>query len=327
MAETPAPAAETEGSGAARGALRIIAFGEGMLEFQGGFDAARLAWGGDTLNAAVYLARLGLQPAYASALGDDPYSAALRAAWAAEGLDLRLMLSAPGRLPGLYGIQIGEAGERTFHFWRRDSAARTFFALPEADAALAEMEEADLLYLSGITLAIFTPSERERITALAAAVRRRGGAVAFDPNYRATLWTGPAEARRAFAAMAPHVAYALPSLDDETAIDPSATAESIAARWLGAGAREVAVKLGPDGAISAWGDRRERVPARLTAAVDTTGAGDSFNAAYLHARLTGAEPPAAAAAGARLAAEVVRHPGAVIPRAAMPPPDRERGRE
>lgn len=312
-----------ERSSASPTPLRIIAFGEAMLELQGGFERARLAWGGDTLNAAVYLARLGRRPAYASALGDDPYSAGMRAAWEAEGLDLRLVLTAPGRLPGLYGVQIDEAGERSFHFWRRDSAVRAFFALPGADAALSEMEGADLLYLSGITLAIFTPSERERITALAAAVRRRGGAVAFDPNYRARLWTGPEEARAAFAAMAREVDYALPGLEDETALDPSVTPETVAARWLSAGAREVAVKLGPEGALCAWGEQRRRVAARRVEAVDTTGAGDSFNAAYLHARLGGAEPPVAAAAGARLAAEVVRHPGAVIPREAMPKPEPE----
>ena len=53
--------------------------------------------------------------------------------------------------------------------------------------------------------------------------------------------------------------------------------------------------------------------------VDTTAAGDSFAAAYIAARLAGAEPVEAARAGHRLAGVVVCHPGAIIPRAAMPP--------
>ena len=52
--------------------------------------------------------------------------------------------------------------------------------------------------------------------------------------------------------------------------------------------------------------------------VDTTAAGDSFAAAYLANRLAGAGPAAAARAGHALAGVVVGHPGALIPRSAMP---------
>jgi 2-dehydro-3-deoxygluconokinase len=301
--------------------MTVAAIGEGMVELTRRADGAMaLGFGGDTLNTAVYLARLGAAADYVTALGDDPYSEAMLAAWAAEGVGTGRVLRLAGRMPGLYAIETDAGGERRFYYWRDSAAARDLFALPETDRIAAALSTYDLIYLSGITLSLY--GEAGRATLLAALDAARAGPrrtkVAFDTNFRPRNWPDPAAARAAFAAMLARTDIALPGADDMAALfgdrDPAACLDRLRA----AGAAEIALKLTPPGCLVACDGREETVAAEAVAEiVDTTAAGDSFNAAYLAARLAGAAPPLAARRGHRLAARVVRHRGAIIPRAAM----------
>lgn len=301
--------------------VSIAALGECMLELQGpAFGNLHQSFGGDTLNTAVYLARCGgpgLRVHYATALGDDSLSAGLLARWALEGVQTGLVQRLPGRLPGLYLIELDEGGERRFHYWRGQAAARAYF--DSATTALEEQADAlDALYLSGISLAILPDAGRERVIALMARMRARGALVAFDNNYRPRLWASAADARhwyeRAFSAST----LALITADDHQALHglPSLDAAVAAAQALPVA--EIAIKRGAlparVGLEQVWQDVATEAVARV---VDTTAAGDSFAAGYLARRLRGAPPAAAAAFGNRLAARVIQHPGALIPRAAM----------
>ncbi len=285
-----------------------------MLELSGGLGRpARLGFGGDTLNTAIYLARLGYEPAYLTALGDDPYSEELLASWRAEGVRTDLVARCAGRLPGLYAIRTSEHGERQFFYWRSASAARALLSCPARDALLAAASGADLLYLSGITLSLYTREERARLHGLAERIRAHGGTVAFDPNLRPACWPSLADARQALESFAPLVSVALPTLADDTALWGDTSAAAAAARWQAWGAREVAVKLGPQGAYVASEPLRAHLPGAAVRVVDSTGAGDAFNAGYLAMRLRGASPLEAARVANDLAAVIVQHPGAIVP--------------
>ena len=286
-----------------------------MLELARDGEHWRLGYAGDTFNTALYLRRLGVPVAYLTALGSDPFSQQMRAAWLAEGIDDSVVLTDATRLPGLYAIRNDPDGERHFYYWRERSAARALFTLPGIDALLQRAGGADQLYLSGITLSIFTDPERARLLALAAAVRARGGQVIFDPNYRPAGWMRVSDARNAIEALAPWVSIALPTQADEAAVFADATAEQTADRWRGWGASEVVVKLGARGCLVAVGGQREYVPVPgPVTVVDATGAGDAFNAAYVAARLAQRPPVEAARAAHRLACAVIQHPGAILPR-------------
>ena len=296
---------------------RIVCIGEGMLELaparlESGSEGWKLGHGGDTLNTAIHLARLGQNVAYLTALGTDPFSEDLRSQWQAEGLDLSLVLTDPARHPGLYAISNNTAGERSFTYWRGDSAARETFSLPGIDAALAAVVQADLIVFSLISLAILPPGGRERLLALAKAVRRHGGKVAFDGNYRPRLWGSVDEARAARDAAVAAADIGLPTLDDEAMLQatPGVLGEgAVASRWQSLGCQETVVKLGargcrlPDGRIIA--------PEEHLTPIDTSGAGDAFNAGYIAARLSGADTDQAALAGHRLAGWVVMRQGAI----------------
>lgn len=293
---------------------RVACIGEGMLELSrapketGGSDW-RLAYGGDTLNTAIHLARAGHDVAYLTALGADPFSADLKAQWAAQGLDVSLVLTHPTRQAGLYAITTDDRGERSFTYWRDTSAAREMFALPDTARAVAEAEGADLVYFSLITLAILPPEGREQLLALARRVRQLGGKIAFDGNYRPRLWASVAETRTARDAAIATADIGLPTLEDEAALSGEASADAVAAHWAGLGCAETVVKLGergcrlPDGALAA--------PERVLRPVDTSGAGDAFNGGYLAARLNGFSEQDAAREGQFLAGEVIMRAGAI----------------
>ncbi|MBJ7445600.1 MAG: sugar kinase, partial [Sphingobium sp.] len=222
----------------------VTVIGEAMLELsRGSGDSWNLRYGGDVINTAIHLARSGDTVRLASALGADPMSAELCAAWEAEGVDTSLVLRAADRLPGLYAIETDATGERSFHYWRGEAAARRMFDLPGSAEMVARAAQSDLLYFSLITLAILPDAGREALLDLCANVRANGGKVAFDGNYRARLWSDAATAchwrDRAIAVSD----MGLPTLADEVEMGAADDAQDAAARWGAGEGREVVVKL------------------------------------------------------------------------------------
>jgi 2-dehydro-3-deoxygluconokinase len=297
----------------------IISVGEVMIELARGPDGRYgLAFGGDTFNTAVYLARAGVGVSYASALGDDPYSDALIALAAAEGVRSELIVRVPNRTTGLYLVETNAKGERSFCYWRENSPARELFELPQWSVVAERLLDCRLIYFSGVTLSIYSNLGIGRFLAVVELARRNGVKIAFDGNFRPRGWKGDlARTRTVFMEALKRVDIALPTFEDEALLwgdaSPDATVERLQAFGIG----EIAVKNGAKGALVLDAGTRELVPVpQIVVPIDTTAAGDSFNAAYLAARLAGEAPVAAAASAHRLAGEVIRHPGAIMPRAA-----------
>ncbi len=290
---------------------RIICCGEGMLELSRRGEQWDLGYGGDTLNTAIHLKRLGHDVAYLTALGSDPFSEKLREDWEREGLDTSLVLTHPTRNAGLYTITTDQAGERNFAYWRENSAARDTFDLADMEVRRKAIEGCDLFYFSLISAAILPDNGRIALILLANTVRDEGGLVAFDGNYRPLLWQNVETARSIRDAGVRSADIGLPTLDDERALSGAPDADTVAAHWNGLGCKETIVKLGaqgcrlPDGTVIK--------PREALAPVDTSGAGDAFNAGYLDARLRGLDPSAAAQAGHALAGWTIMRPGAIPP--------------
>jgi 2-dehydro-3-deoxygluconokinase len=293
----------------------MVVIGECMLELTRDGDHWQLGYAGDTFNTAVYLIRLGVPAAYLTALGSDSFSAEMRAAWVAEGLDTSLVLTDPSRLPGLYAVRNDAAGERHFCYWRERSAVRQLFALPGIEAAVACARASQELYLSGITLSLFRQTDRAKLNEIAVAVRAARGRVIFDTNYRANGWSSAEEARTAIWTLAPAVNIALPTFSDDAALFGDASPADTIRRWHDWGAQLVIVKLGPQGCLVSEAGVTTEVPAiTVPRVIDTTGAGDAFNAGFLAARRAGQDPLRAVRAGHELASRVIQHKGAILPR-------------
>lgn len=297
--------------------------GECMLEMQPGLQdrtvfATSIA--GDTYNTAVYFKRLlpRATASYVSALGEDGLSLRMRGEMGQHGIDDALVAAVPGRQPGLYLIETDDAGERRFDYWRAQSAARVMLSGEHLQKVRTALPSCGGLYFTGITLAILDVPRRLALLALAAEVRRSGGWVVIDNNFRAALWPLDEAADWLARALA-SCSHALLGYDDEVALhgdaDPQAAMRRLRASHPGV---EFVLKLGADGClVSAPGAPVVTVAAPKVTALDTTAAGDSFNAGYLAARCTGLGGVVAAERGCQLAARVVGQRGAIIAPALM----------
>jgi 2-dehydro-3-deoxygluconokinase len=301
----------------------IAVIGEAMLELSHqNASLLSLAFAGDTLNFAIYLRRLlhdqAFELHYVTALGQDIYSDNMLENCRKEGLNTDLIRRIENKLPGIYLIRTDEKGERTFYFYRSASAARELFKgdIVNLSQNLLAM---DYLYLSGITLAILDEASRECLWNILKVAKQAGAQIIFDSNYRASLWSSPQSAKEAIQQILQFVDIALPTFIDDQLVFGDSTPEVCAQRLLKSGVTEVVVKCGAEPALVANINQQQRVPACVTnKVIDTTGAGDSFNSAYLAARLLGIEPIKAALWGHALAAKVIAQPGAIIPLTTMP---------
>ena len=220
------------------------------------------------------------------------FRATRSAFFAANGIGIASSPVISGARPGLYAITLAGA-ERSFTYWRSDAAARR---LADDPAALEKsLENRALVYFSGISLAILEPHARAALLAALGKARRQGSLIAFDPNYRPRLWANAETARAAIIEALQLTDIALPTFPDEQALFGDADPQATAARIEALGAGEIVVKNGEAPALVCSNGGRESVPAiHVPSPVDTTGAGDSFNGAYLAARLAGIEPVEAA---------------------------------
>ena len=294
----------------------VASIGECMIELSGSGrndGTWKLGFAGDTFNT-VWALRALIEPEsradYVSAFGDDPFSRDQLAFLTEHGIGTAASPVISGARPGLYAITLTGA-ERSFTYWRADAAARQ---LASDRAALAKsLEDQTLVYFSGITLAILEPEARQTLIEALGVARKNGATIAFDPNYRPRLWSDVETAKASIAAAVAVTDIALPTFPDEQMLAGDATPEETAARLAKAGVKEIVVKNGNLPCLVVAGGMSESVSALKVDAVDTTGAGDSFNGGYLAARLRGLPPIEAAAKAHQVAAAVVQVRGALAP--------------
>ncbi len=294
--------------------LRFLSIGECMAELApaGAPDTYKLGFAGDTFNTAWYLRALRPDAvvSYFSRVGDDTLSDRMLAMMTGAGIDTAHMARSPARSVGLYMISLRD-GERSFSYWRDTSPARQLADDPEAlDAAI---RDTDLVYFSGITLAIVGPDGRRTLLDALRRGREAGKTVAFDPNLRPRLWPDSAEMCRAVMDAARVCDIALPSFEDEAAHFGDSGAEATAERYAEVGAATVVVKNGDGAALYRHDGRHGAVmPPAVKEVVDTTSAGDSFNAGVLAGLCAGQPIETAIGTACQVAGQVIGHPGALV---------------
>lgn len=304
--------------------LQFVAIGECMLEVQAnGFGPSVLSYGGDTFNTAVYLRRCAassqIEVSYATGLGTDHLSQTLRKEWEALGLNLNAMEYIEGKLPGMYLIETDLKGERTFHFWRENSAARAYFQ-SSVTALEKNLAQFHCLYFSGISLAILNEASRTRLFNLLKQAQLNGSRVVFDNNFRPKLWPDRKLAQTVYLQALATCHTAMITLDDHQAVFDCGSLDNTLAHAQSLSVPEVVIKRGAADTLvrqessSKW----ESIPTLpVNQVIDTTAAGDSFAAGYLSRRLCGVSAKMAVIFGNALAARVIQHRGALIPMEAM----------
>ena len=301
---------------------RIACIGEAMVELTShGDDATQLNLGfaGDSLNTAIYLKRLlgaDTDVAFITRLGHDTFSTRMMSYIDSESIDTSHIQHSHSRLVGLYAIDTDTSGERTFSYWRNQSAARTMFQDDDDRLSFDTLGGFDVLYLSAITLAILPATVRTGLLQHLDALRQHGAIVAFDSNYRPALWESTQQAQQSVADAWRITDIALPSLDDEMALFGDSDEARVRTRLHSYGITRGALKRGASGPVSLDPEIENAsftLPETALDVIDTTAAGDSFNAGYLAKTLAGCSDTEAMQAGHNLAARVIGHRGAIIP--------------
>ena len=256
---------------------------------------------------------------YATGVGQDPLSEKLLNEWASLGLNLACTQKIAGKLPGLYLIETDDSGERRFHFWRDNSAARFYF---NADVTPLEnsAQDIDCFYFSGISLAILDATARARLFQLLHAQKVAGKHVVFDNNYRPKLWPDRITTQQVFNQAFEVATIALITADDHQAVYNLPDLDAAITHAKQRPVKEIVIKRGAAPSLvndSETCDWLEIATQKVEKVVDTTAAGDSFAAGYLSRRLLGQSPAESAAFGNKVASRVVQHRGAIIPAEAM----------
>ncbi|MGR5142210.1 sugar kinase [Photobacterium sp. DNB23_23_1] len=303
---------------------RIALIGECMIELNGApFGDMQQTYGGDSLNTAVYLARTAGQTAhieYVSALGNDAISEGMLQRWRSEGVGTELVLQDGSRQPGLYLIQLDEKGERTFLYWRNQSAARYMMQHPEFARVAEQLTKMDMVYLSGISVAILPHEDRQQLIDLLGQLANSGVEILFDSNYRPALWDSAEQARECYRQIFAVTSLALVTNDDEANLWGDISEEATLERLKSAGVKKAVVKMGAKGNYFEDFTTQTRTFVATTPVkevIDTTSAGDSFNAGFMAGLLQGKSPVACSEQGHQLAGTVIQHKGAIIPVKAM----------
>ncbi|WP_424991019.1 sugar kinase [Fluviibacterium sp. S390] len=294
---------------------RFVSLGECMVELAPAGEGNKLLQGfaGDTLNTAWYMRKL-LRPDwqvdYVTCVGSDAISGKMLEFFQNAGLNTDHVKSRKDSTVGLYLITL-DNGERSFSYWRSDSAAKRLCQDP--GLVPGALQDAAVAYFSGITLGILSAADRAILLDHLRTARAAGVEIVFDPNLRPALWDSPQTMCTATMQAAEVADVVLPSYDDEASFFGDADLKATAERYAKCGSGLVVVKNG--GAEMLTLDRgafAAHVSTAPEAIVDTTAAGDSFNAGFLATRAQGGALAEAMRGGADLAAKVIAHRGALV---------------
>lgn len=277
-------------------------------------EQASIGVAGDTYNTAVYLNKLStadIEVSYITALGTDRFSDRIFSELVQHGIRSDKIEKRETHMPGLYAISTDELGERSFSYWRGEAAARTLFQEP-CTIKPELLCDFDLIYVSGISMAILPPETRTKLISFLADFRNAGGKLVFDSNYRPRLWESVEIARDITMTMWSITDVALPSIDDEIELFGDQNEAAVLARLIEAGVSFGALKRGLAGPLPIGQSVTQKIYTKVADVVDTTAAGDSFNAGFLLEYAQGRSLEDAMQTGHTLAAKVIQAKGAII---------------
>jgi len=272
------------------------------------------SFAGDVFNTAVYLKRTfsEVNVQLVTAVGKDNFSLEMIQAFESEKVGTVHVYQSDNKIPGLYAIQLDDSGERSFTYWREDSAARQVMQHID-EAAIKLLAQGDVFFFSGISLAVIEPCDRESFWAMIEKIKAAGVIIVFDPNYRSRMWDSQAQAKVQFEQAFSYADTLLPGVDDFQQLYSMTTSEDVYHFCKQYQFDELVIKNGEAGIFCYTNEQVyhfEITP--IESVVDTTSAGDSFNGVYLGARIEGHDISSAITLASKAAGFVIQHYGAIV---------------
>ena len=257
--------------------MDIIGLGEAMVEFNqinSGNDYAT-GFGGDTSNCIVSAARQGAVAGYISIVGSDTFGDLLLGMWEDEGVDVETVQRNAHAPTGIYFITHGDDGHQ-FTYYRKGSAASL---MTPAEIPKDAIKSAKILHISAISQAI-SESACDAVFAAIKIAKDAEVAISYDTNLRLSLW--PLDRAMAIIQRTAQLSdIILPSLEDAQALTRLEDPDSICDLYLNLGVGTVAMTMGEQGAMIATSEMRKCLTPYKINCLDATGAGDTFDGAFL----------------------------------------------
>ncbi|MGO2013100.1 MAG: sugar kinase [Pseudoalteromonas sp.] len=295
----------------------IYFFGECMVELRAMSESTLYkSFAGDVYNSAVYLKRCfpDVTASMVTAVGQDKLSEQMCERFSSEMIDTQFVFAHNDKVPGMYYIETDEAGERSFTYWRNDSAAKKVVDFLDADT-LADLASAEMFFFSGISLAVIEQGARSLFWQKLAELKKAGVKIVFDPNYRERLWQTTEETKEQYDQAFSLADIVLPGVEDFAKLYDIHSVEGVVDFCKSYELSEIVVKNGPESVVTI--ENNTQLSHSITPVknvVDTTSAGDAFNGVYLGARMSAHTVTDAVKLAAKAAATVIQQPGAVAPK-------------
>jgi len=295
----------------------VVVMGECMVEFSpNGAGMLNQSFAGDVYNTAVYLKRLTLNATKVSiltAVGNDEISEKMLTSFSAENIDTSMVLISDKATVGAYLIETDELGERSFVYWRDSSAAKSIMQNTQLSVDLFCQNKTSIFYFSGISIAILNKEDREKFWQMITGLKAQGIQIVFDSNYRSRLWDDEQDAVEQFnlAFQVSDIVFA--GVEDFFLLYQIGSFNAVAELLKNYDINEVVIKNGSERVISIDNGKENFSPVvPVDNIVDSTSAGDSFNGAYLAAKIKGQGVLEAVKFASEVAALVIQHSGAII---------------
>jgi 2-dehydro-3-deoxygluconokinase len=274
------------------------------------------SFAGDTYNSAVYAKRCLPDSTISilSAIGIDAFSQQMKQTWQSEGIDTSLVVETDQAEIGIYAIHTDDSGERSFSYWRKGSAASQMMQYLDCSKLQEAANNYQMVYFSGISLAILSDEDKAKFIDCIAAMRKQGCKIAFDPNYRARLWDSLEHALLWLEKAYSLSDLILPGLEDHEVMFGHQNPEQMVEYFKQYSTNELVIKCGSQGTF-VYIDAQQLVHQPFKPApkqIDSTAAGDSFAGTYLAKRIEGQDPAVALTLAAHVAGQVVQHKGAIM---------------
>jgi len=276
--------------------------------------AINQSFAGDVLNTAVYLKRTfsDLEPYFISAVGTDKLSTEMIAFFDQEKINTEFVFRSKEKNAGLYAIETDEVGERSFTYWRENSAAKDVMSFID-EKVVNSISAGDMVFFSGISLAVIKPADRAKFWLFIKQLKDLGAKLVFDPNYRARMWQNPQEAKEQFEQAFICADITLPGIDDFEQLYGITTAEAVFEFCQPYQFDELVIKNGEASICVYINELAYHFQIKAVAnVIDTTSAGDSFNGVYLGARAKGFDLEQAINLASKAAGFVIQHHGAIV---------------
>lgn len=236
--------------------------------------------GGSTLNTAVALNNLKLPVSLMSKIGNDIFGNLLIDSLSNKQINTQHIIKSTYPTGLVIGL-VDPDGERRWIAVRGNAAD---IHITKDD--ISEFELPDVLYITGVEL-VEGKESRETAIELAHMVNENGGHVFLDPNIRVSTWDLDVDVKNAFEKIMPYIEVLLSNEKELEMLGESQDLKLSAQHILDKGIGSIWIKLGGKGSVYCTKDCYLQFEPAKVKAVDTSGAGDAFNAAIIYGSING----------------------------------------